>query len=45
MQQNTETQISGQLSNGDDSTVELGFLSTFFAVLTTLLALVFSSGT
>jgi hypothetical protein len=41
MQQNTETQISGQLSNGDDSTVELGFLSIFFAVLTTLLALIF----
>jgi len=41
MQRDTETQKSRPLSNGNDSTVELAFLSAFFAVLTLLLTLVF----
>ncbi len=41
MQHNTETQLSGPLSSGNDSIVEFGFLSAFFAVLTMLLVLVF----
>lgn len=41
MQHNTETQLSGPLSNGNGSIVEFGFLSAFFAVLTLLLVLVF----
>lgn len=41
MQHNTETQLSEPLSSGNDSSVEFGFLSAFFAVLTLLLVLVF----